>query len=230
MHDIIIPDCGKKSSLTFTEKLRDQFEGSHDLIIHHNWVNDFLSAKLTDEQFRKLISQQAYVNDRLASKIISLTLKDPTKHYDELHKIANFLLNESFGDLRLLDNTYIRALELSVHTKRYIKYLESIWSKHAYVNKLITLFAVLWIHSDLVKILLSDINHSISSKKWLDRMTLSNSQKSLEVLCRLIDDEAQFISSQEQLELKNIVSRVYQFELLIRNEAYQINFNQIQQS
>ena len=70
----------------------------------------------------------------------------------------------------------------------------------------------------------------ITSKEWLIRITSSRSQELLEVLCRLIDDEAQFMTSQEQQELENIFSRLYQFELLIRNEAYQINFNQVQQS
>jgi thiaminase len=229
MHNIIILDCRKNSSLTFTKKLREQFKGSHDLIIHHEWINDFLRAKLSKEQFNRLISQQAFCHDWLTSKIISLTLKDPTKPYDELRKIANFLLNESFGDLRLLDNTYTRSFKLSAHTKEYIENLENIWLKHTYINKLISLFPILWIHSDLGKLLLNDESHFITSKEWLNKITLSHSQKLLEVLCRLIDDEAQFISSQEQLELENILSRLYQFELLIRNEAYQINFNQVQQ-
>ncbi len=229
MHDIIIPDCGKNSSLTFTEKLREQFRGSHDLIINHEWVSDFLTAKLSKEQFNRLISQQAFCYDWFTSKIISLTLKDPTKHYDELRKIANFLMNESFGDLRLLDNSFVRALRLSVHTKEYTAYLEGVWLKHAYINKLITLFPILWISSDLGKLLLNDTNHFITNKEWLKRITLSCSQELLEDLCRLIDDEAQFLTSQEQQELQNIFSRLYQFELLIRNEAYQISHQQFLQ-
>ncbi len=230
MHNIIIPNCGENSSLTFTEKLREQFKGSHDLIIHHDWVSDFLIAKLTKAQFDRLLSQQAFCHDWLTSKIISLTLRDPTKHYYELRKIANFLLNESFEDLRLLNNTSIRSLKLSVHTKEYTEYLESIWLKHTYISKLLTIFPILWIHSNLGKLLLNDANHFITNKEWFNRITLSCSQELLEVLCRLIDDEAQFMISQEQQELEHIFSRLYQFELLIRNEAYQTNINQFQKS
>ncbi|AIL13737.1 hypothetical protein IM40_10040 (plasmid) [Candidatus Paracaedimonas acanthamoebae] len=230
MQDKAIPNFGKILSLSFTQKLREQFKGSHDLIIYHDWVNDFLTAKLTKEQFNRFLSQQAYCYNYLTSRIISLTLKDPTKHYDELRKIANFLLNESFGDLGLLDNSYVRTLKLSIYTKEYIEHIEDIWLKHAYINKLITLFPILWIHSDLDKRLTSDVHLFVTNKEWLNRITFSHSQKILEVLCRLIDDEAQFISSQEHLELENIFSRLYQFELLIRNESYQTNTNQFQQS
>lgn len=230
MHNQTIFNFRKNPSLSFTQKLRAQYQGSQDLIIYHEWVSDLLSSKLAEDQFNRLISQQAYYYDWLVSRIVGLTLKDPTRHYDELRKIALFLLNESFGDLRLLDNIYIRALKLSLHTKEYIEYLKNIWLKHSYLHKLITIYPVLWIHSDLSARLLSDSNPFIMDKEWVNRIALSSSQDLLDILSHLIDEEAQFITSQEQLELENIVSRVFQFELLIRNESYQTNSTQFYSS
>lgn len=155
MHETSIPKNAQISSLSFTEGLRKELAASYDFIAGHQLYVDLVNGKLSKQQYETFITQHIIITDWLSKRTIRLAIDDPTRNCDLLRKIANFLLDESFSNLRLL-KTHIRALKLEEQTREYIGYLKEIWFNASYIKKLVTILPKLWIHNSIRQNLISD--------------------------------------------------------------------------
>lgn len=219
MHGISIPKNTKNSPLSFTEGLQKELRTYYDLIRCHQWYGDLLNGKLTEHQFETLIAQQILITDWLSKRTIRLTIDDPSRNCDLHRRIANFLLDKSFSDLKLL-NTHIKDLGVIEQTREYIDYFREIWLNAHYVEKLITLLPILWIHNSIRQHLISEPYHYSPYKEWLSQVISHNPCDLLEALSYVIDREVKNCSEEELIGLQFILTRIHQFELSIRNEAY----------
>lgn len=234
MHNEIIPNHGKKSSLSLLDKLRDQYKETFDLIIHHEWMIDLLNSKLTLEQFESFIAQEAHIYDLLARKVLNLALNQSNGDYDELMRIGIFLYSESSESLRPLDDEY----SLSCPTRSYCEELEKIWNGASYSHKILTILSLLWIREGIYQILAGEGAYFHNFKVWTERLINNCPQELISTLSRILNqsftkvygqDEETFHYQEGFKEMEHLLSNLTQFELAIRNHSYQINFNQIQQ-
>ncbi|AIL13816.1 hypothetical protein IM40_10535 (plasmid) [Candidatus Paracaedimonas acanthamoebae] len=230
MYNKIIPILWEKSSLSLTEKLRDQFKETFDLIIHHEWMIDLLNNKLTLKQFQSFMTQEAYIYDFLARQALNFAINQSDEDYDELMRIGIFLYSEASENLRPID---IESL-ISCPTKNYCEELENIWNSASYPHKLLTILVQLWIREGIYYVLASEKTYFHGFKVWTERISNASPQELVSALSRILhqsfiknysQDEEALIYQEVFKDLENFLSSVTQFELAIRNHSYQINFN-----
>ncbi|MBN9343701.1 MAG: hypothetical protein BGO76_01640 [Caedibacter sp. 38-128] len=227
MQDNYIDSLLGNPPLSFVDRLREQFQERYNLIVHHEWMIDLLNSKLTFEQFEAFVSQESYIYDLLARKLISLALESTDDEYEDLMKVGFFLYSEGCENRKSLDTP--QALLLSCPTEQYVATLNKVWrtSSTNNIQKLLTILSTLWIREGIHQLLNTESYRS-QFPVWTDIMATVNPQEHIMKLSKMINQAFEELLEVEsrscaeaQQELEHLLSNLTQFELLIRNHAYQ---------
>lgn len=231
MHDVIITNLKKNSSYSLVNQLKEQFHGTYDLIINHEWVLDLLNSKLTLEQFKSFIAQEAYLYDFLSRKVVSLALRQSDNDYDNLMRVGLFLYSESYSNRKPFIHS--NKVYLSCPTQSYRDELSRVWHTSPSTNdmqKLLTILSTLWIREGLYHLLKNELSYNSEFKEWTDRIARTNPQEFIHSISTIMNqaferlygnDESSSAYQQGISDMELLLSTLTKFELLVRNHAYQ---------
>ena len=209
MQDNYIDSLLGNPPLSFVDRLREQFQERYNLIVHHEWMIDLLNSKLTFEQFE------------------AFALESTDDEYEDLMKVGFFLYSEGCENRKSLDTP--QALLLSCPTEQYVATLNKVWrtSSTNNIQKLLTILSTLWIREGIHQLLNTESYRS-QFPVWTDIMATVNPQEHIMKLSKMINQAFEELLEVEsrscaeaQQELEHLLSNLTQFELLIRNHAYQ---------